>query len=82
MERYLDILKLDWDVNTHTASDYTLEMRHTRCMYKHYRDRIYEGGEDQKKGLSLGSSFKLFIKKEIEDRLRKKHKADHIVRRF
>lgn len=57
--------QLDWDVETITPSDYTLQYEITPECYNWFLENHFRRG-DEANGISVGSSLKKYMKDEIE----------------
>ena len=60
-----NLKNIDWDVQTITAGDYTVEMGISPEAYKKFLVGYFEV-HDRASGLSTGESFKAYLNKEIE----------------
>jgi hypothetical protein len=60
--------QIDWDVQTITAGDYTVEFLISPNAYTWFLEHIYHA-KDKDAGLSTGESLKAYLVKEIEQNL-------------
>ena len=62
VRRNIDISKVEWDVSTVTASDYTVDMKISKDMYNTFAYNESENYRNQ----PIGYSLKTHLKKEME----------------
>jgi hypothetical protein len=55
----------EWDVATVTAGDYSIDMKITDSMVRHFRDDVYPQYKDE----SFGFALKRHLTHELEDKL-------------
>jgi hypothetical protein len=60
------MVNLDWDIQTITPGDYTLQYEITDEAYQHFLDKVYGASGDEQNGVSIGLSLKNYLKTEIE----------------
>lgn len=63
-----NLKNIDWDVQTITAGDYTVELAITPEAYDRFIENHFNT-HDRAAGVSTGESFKTFIRKEVESTL-------------
>lgn len=63
-KRISKLKQLDWDIQTITPGDYTLQMEITDKAYDWFLTNIYP--RDKNRGLSIGESLKAYMKSELE----------------
>lgn len=64
------INQFEWNVNTITAADYSVEMPILKGSFQKWKE-IYNNGEDFKNGISMGMSLKKYLKNSLEEQLTK-----------
>lgn len=57
--------QIEWDVETITPSDYTMQYEITQTAFDHFLENVFRRG-DEAQGLSRGTSLKKYMKHEIE----------------
>lgn len=65
LKKNSNLKQAEWDAETITVGDYSVEYHITPKAYKTFLDTVYI--EDRKKNISIGESLKTYLKKEIED---------------
>lgn len=60
------MVNLDWDIQTITPGDYTLQYEITDQAYQNFLDKVYGASGDEQNGVSIGLSLKNYLKTEIE----------------
>ena len=63
-KRVSKLKQLDWDIQTITPGDYTVQMEITDQAYQWFLDNIFP--QDKARGLSTGASLKAYMKNELE----------------
>ena len=67
---------IEWDINTVTLSDYSVEMPINREGYRHWFNHVFHGpGGDYTKNISPGMSLKSYLIRKIEKQLTNELKA-------
>jgi hypothetical protein len=61
-----NLKNIDWDVQTITAGDYTVELGITPEAYNHFLEHHFNL-HDRAAGVSTGESFKTYIRKQVEE---------------
>ena len=65
-KRHSNLSYLDWDVQTITPGDYSLQYEITDEAYQWFLDNVYNNSEDAANGKSTALSLKDYMKKELE----------------
>ena len=65
-------MQLDWDIQTITPGDYTMQMEITDEAYEWFLANVFK--RDGNRGVSIGMSLKTYIKNELEKLLTDKLK--------
>lgn len=58
--------QLDWDIQTITPGDYTLQYEITEEAYHHFLNNVYYPGAYEERGISIGGCLKDYMKEHIE----------------
>ena len=67
---------IEWDINTVTLPDYSVEMSIDLAGYRHWFNQVFHGpGGDYTKNISPGMSLKRFLIRKIEKQLTSELKA-------
>lgn len=68
LKRISKLMAIDWDVQTITAGDYTVELHISEKSYNWWLNNVYNVN-DRARGVSTGESLKTYLYKEIENTL-------------
>ena len=71
-KRSSKLMQLDWDIQTITPGDYTMQMEITDEAYEWFLANVFK--RDGNRGVSIGMSLKTYIKNELEKLLTDKLK--------
>ena len=66
MKRYSKMNQLDWDIQTITPGDYTLQYEITDEAFHWFLNNVYYTGDFAAQGISIGFAFKTYMKTELE----------------
>ncbi len=72
MKRYSKMNQLDWDIQTITPGDYTLQYEITDEAYHWFLNTIYYPGSFEQEGTSIALALKNYMKAELEKMLTEK----------
>lgn len=61
----------EWDVETTTVGDYSIDMKLTEEQINHFKDHHYDEGGRGKQKNPFGFAFKNHLKDELENKLSK-----------
>ena len=61
--------QLDWDIQTITPGDYTLQYEITDEAYAWFLENVYRKNRDEENGISVALSLKTYMKAELEKML-------------
>jgi hypothetical protein len=68
-KRYSKMNQLDWDIQTITPGDYTLQYEITDEAYQWFLENVYRKNRDEENGISIALSLKTYMKAELEKML-------------
>jgi len=66
MKRHSKMNQLDWDIQTITPGDYTLQYEITDEAYHWFLNEVYYPNNYEAQGVSIGLAFKTYMKTELE----------------
>jgi hypothetical protein len=64
-KRASDLNQIQWDMETITPGDYTVQLEISEKAFNHFKTTIYPQELGRKSDLSIGESLKAYIKKEL-----------------